>query len=483
MRLVSGNTLPGDHAVDDMRWAIGCLTVLVLACGKAGQKANVDVTAARGSVETRGIASALPSARNSVAVPASSPPTDRIKSELNFSCTEAGPDVPVVDEPPSRHVPRLLTAESAGLPEASIAYTTEGNLWLVSSDGRRRRTLGRGTHPRWLPGGRALLFIASPSDGLPRLYEAAVDCSARVRVLTEPLLAAGADGSPPSPFQIDELSYSVSPDGKYVTFSRPAPLGADLCLLEVASSVERKLLKNSFFGEPAWFPDSRSLAVVTGELEDSTLTTIDIRTGQTRKLSSLPRGGVAVAPDSRIIFESASGPGLAIEDRQVRLYQTDRTRGAAYALEGSNLGPGSYGSLRLSPDGAKLATSWSLWTGNGPAAIRDHGLALFSIPPTLPPTTTRPADLRAAGTPFAPNDGAILFSQPKTRNLSSGADGDRYSMGDPSWAPNSRHLVFALSYCGQSFIECRHQIVAVDTHAPKSALVFLANGTEPAWPP
>jgi len=469
-----------------MRWTMGCITALMLACGKAGQKADVDVTAAKTSADSA--AAPASSAPPGASAPASGSDaatgdSDGSKNEPNFSCTESGPDAPVVDEPPSRHVPRLRTAESAGLPESSIAYMAEGNIWLVSSDGRRRRSLGRGTHPRWLPGGRSLLFIASPSDGLPRLYQGAVDCSAKVRVLSEPLLGTRSDGSPPSPFEIEEVSYSVSPDGKYVTFSRRAPLGGDLYLLEVASRSERKLLQNAFFSDPAWFPDSRSLVVVTGELEDSALTILDIRTGNTRKLASLPRGGVAAATSSRVFFESASGPGLAIEDRQVRLYQTDLTRGAAYALEGSRLGPGSYDNLRPSPDGAKLAASWSLWTGNGPAAVRDHGLALFTVPKALPPMTTRPADLRAPGTPFAPNDGAILFSQPKTRNLSRGANGDRYSTGDPSWAPNSRHLVFALSYCGQSFIECRDQIVAVDTEAPKSTLVFLANGTDPVWAP
>jgi len=66
-------------------------------------------------------------------------------------------------------------------------------------------------------------------------------------------------------------------------------------------------------------------------------------------------------------------------------------------------------------------------------------------------------------------------------NVGQGASGERYAMGDASWSPDSRHLVFALAYCGQGFVDCRSQIVAVDSAKPNPQFVFLANGSRPAW--
>ena len=166
------------------------------------------------------------------------------------------------------------------------------------------------------------------------------------------------------------------------------------------------------------------------------------------------------------------------------LYQTDLTRGAAYPPKGSELGPGAYGDIRISPNGTKLAVSWALWTGNGPAAVRDHGIALFALPRSLPPVSTRAANPLARGhAVYDPKTSTITFGQPKTRNASQSASGERYRMSDPSWASDSRHLVFGLEYCGQDFIECRSQSVAIDSAAANPQLTFLANDSDPVWAP
>ena len=404
--------------------------------------------------------------------------------ELKLDCREFGPDVPVVDEPPGPGVPRTASAGANGLPEGWISYESEGKIWLVSSTGQRRKRLVTGKGPRWFPGGRSLLFVSELGDHLPRLFEAFVDCSS-VRVLTRPIFVDKAgDSGAYNPYESGIFFYSVGPDGKHIAFTRNENDHENLYVLDLATKTEQQLAQNVWVTVPAWFPDAQTLAYITGDMMQLELTSIDIASGQIRKLATVNDAQVTVTPDSRLIFHSAVGASFDMDDRQSRLYQTDLTRGAVYTLKGSELAPGAYSDIRISPDGAKLAVSWALWTGNGPAATRDHGIALFTLPKSLPRASTRAANpLARRHAVYDPKTSTITFTQPKTRNLSQSASGERYRMSDPSWARDSRHLVFGLEYCGQDFIECRSQIVAVDTAAVNPQPVFLANGSEPAWAP
>jgi hypothetical protein len=454
---------------------VWCVAVLLLTCGK---KISDAPTNANGNTK------ASSADGDSGATEGKEEATATSMPELKLDCSELGPDVPVVDEQPGPGVPRIAGAGSNEPPEGGIAYESEGKIWIVSSTGQRRKRLVTGKGPRWFPGGRSLLFVSDLGDHLPRLFEASVDCSS-VRVLTRPMFVAkGGRSAPDNPYENGIFFYSLGPDGKHIAFTRDEHDIRNLYVLDLATETEQQLAKDVWPTVPAWFPDNQTLAYVTGDMMQLELTSIDIVTGQIRKLAAVNDPAVAVTPDSRLIFHSAVGASFDMNDRQARLYQTELTHGAVYALRGSELAPGAYGDIRISPNGAKLAVSWALWTGNGPAAVRDHGIALFALPKSLPPASTRAANPLAWGhAVYDPKTSAITFRQPKTRNLTQSASGERYRMSDPSWASDNRHLVFGLEYCGQDFIECRSQIVAVDSAAANPQLTFLANGSDPVWAP
>jgi len=454
----------------------GFLVVLLFGCARVERGPRVEARAPAGGAgpgpaNEPGLVSPEANAGELRASPTT------LKNELGFECRELGAEQPIADEPPGRGVPRLGAAITAGLPNTNVAYVSDGKIAVVSSDGQRRWLLGRGHQPRWRPRSSSLLFVSSLADHLPRLFETSTDCSA-LRMLTGPLTTSAQESSAATP-DADAISYALSPDGERVAFTRSLDNRYTLHVVERATGNERKLADNVEPADIAWFPDSRSLAFIMGEAQDASIMSLELETGQARRLASVQRGLLAVLPDRRVLFQSAFDANNSIEARQARLYQLDSYRGAAQVLKGSELGPGTYEELRVSPDGAKLVASWSLWTGNGPAAIRDHGLALFSVPKS-PPAPVAPADVRAPGTPFGPH-GAILFTRPKAPNLSGSPSGERYAFSAPSWAPDSRHVVFELKYCGESLSECRSQIVAVDTATAQAPLVFLANGSEPAW--
>jgi hypothetical protein len=454
-------------------FAVGCMA-LTFACSRAERSSRRDAREAPRDVQL-GRAKTAPSITSQPGPGALGAPTTSLKSALGFECREVGPEPSPLAAASAGAGPQLKSAGGAGLPDGPIAYVADEKLWVVSSDGQRRWLLGRGSHPQWHPGAASLLFVAALADSLPRLFEVALDCSA-FRMLTGPLTVTqeSSAGAP----DLDASSYAVSPDGERVAFTRPGELQNTLYVVERATGAESKLALEVEAGGFAWFPDSRTLAFITGDALSSTIMSVELATGQTRKLVSVRRGLVAVLPDSRLLFQAAADADNTIEARQARLYQLQPQGGAAHVLKGSALGPGVYDELRTSPDGTKLAASWSLWTGNGPAALRDHGLAVFPVPPSPPPSAP-PADVRAPGSPFD-STGAILFTRPKAPNASQSVSGERYAARAPSWASNSRHVVFELASCDE-LSDCRSQIVAVDTSLPQAPLVFLANGSVPVW--
>jgi Tol biopolymer transport system component len=457
-----------------MQRSIWFIAGLVMACDKRAPMTNTESTISREGSEPKSQASTAAALASEL----SSAPT---VPGPTLDCSEFGPDTPIVDEPPGPGVPRMARAGSKDLPNEFIAYESEGAIWVMSDAGQRRRRLASGKAPQWFPGGRSLLFVAEFGDHLPRLCEAHVDCSS-TRVLSRPLFTSTAgSASPQNPYEDGIFSYSVSPDAKHVAFARHEQDQENLYVLELASHAERLLADHVSLAEPAWFPDGKALAYVSARSEPSELMRLELASGQARKICELQNGFVAVAPDSRLIFHSALGGSFTIEHRQYRLYQTDIARGAVYSLAGSELGPGAYGEVRISPNGARLAVPWSLWTGNGPAALRDHGIATFSLPAKLPPTSARAAAPLAPRAAFDSKTSAILFTQPRTRNVAQSASGERYAINAPSWAKDSRHLVFGLEYRGRDSMDSRSQIVAVDSDAPRPQLVFLANGSNPVW--
>jgi dipeptidyl aminopeptidase/acylaminoacyl peptidase len=403
-----------------------------------------------------------------VVASASAPARPSLKEALRLECGELPPE-PLTDELPGKGSARLVPAASSQLPTGAIAYVSDGKVRVVLEDGRRR-VLGPGSRPSWHPRATSLLFLSSVADGLPRLFEVTLDCSAS-RMLTGPLTSAAS---------ADEVAYALSPDGERVAFTRQLDGRSPLYVVERATGDERKLADDLASSELAWLPDSQSLAYLAGDLEDSSLMRLEVRTGRARKVAAVKRGLLTARRTGSVLFQSAFGVDNSIEARQARLYLTEGPDGPVRLLKGSEIGPGDYDSLRVSPDGTKLAAPWSLWTGNGPAAIRDHGLALFDLSPSRK-TAGPAAELGAPGRPFGAADGAIRFTRPRARNL--GVSGERYAARSPSWAPDSRHLAFELADCGESFTECRSRIVAVDTAAAGAPLVFLASGAEPAWAP
>jgi Tol biopolymer transport system component len=370
-----------------------------------------------------------------------------------------------------------LAVTDAQLPRAWLAYEEGGQVRAVTTDGRKRIALGPGIQPRWLPNGRELVFISAAEGALPRLFVTSLDCTG-LRSISGPLLedfdtSAGADA-----YAGLSVESAISPDGSSVAFTRNAADGRTaLFVADVSTGNERQLVEDVDSVEPAWAPDSRAL--VTDRFVDggSKLLYVDVVTGQTRELAQVNNPSFLFLQDGRLLFQSARGDSRTIEDRESYLMLLSPLRAdISYPVPGSQLAPGRYFGMQASGDGKRFAAGWSLRTGNGPAALTEHGLAVFDVPePQL-------KDVGRKVFGASPAEEIITFVTPKTLNLALGA-GDALDVDDPTWAPDSRHLAFTLAACDVRLADCARQIVAVNTQATRVQVVFLARGQAPQWQP
>ena len=226
-----------------------------------------------------------------------SPDRRLIALDLGVYVADPGGQVALVS-PSGRHLRRLSEANDAGnlgwSRQGALAYTSEGALWVVSTQtGRARRirnagprgsVIGRGeadwapdgkrlvletekglfsvtlagarralTHtgrdvgPRWSPNGRAVAFVRVPTcygefecKGLSNLYAARADGSDRRR-LTEHVKAT-------------ELFWS--PDGRSILFNQASPDGISEGKIAVVGADGRRLRTLARNGRAlAWSPD------------------------------------------------------------------------------------------------------------------------------------------------------------------------------------------------------------------------------------
>jgi dipeptidyl aminopeptidase/acylaminoacyl peptidase len=420
----------------------------------------------------------IPSAPQASAVTSPAPATASRSPQapLRLDCSELGPDVALIPSHSGSLARSLIPAGLAQLPRGWVAYHDDGQVRLVSTDGERRLRLAPGIGPRWLPNGRELAFVSAP-EGLPRIYVAALDCSS-VRAVSGPL-TPHFDASAKSYADL-AVKFSVSPSGTLVAYARrEADDGAALYVAEVDTGVERKLVDRINMVEPAWSPGSQSLIVSTEGAQSSIILSVALATGQTRELGSAYQPSFAFLSDGRLLLRSARGDAMATEERESYLLVLDPEQASRpFELPGSRLAPGFYTAFLPTPNGKTVAAAWSLSTGNGPAAIRDHGLAVFTVPlhPPLHP-------VRAASK--AQTKAEIVFVRPLARKvtLSKAVPVEPNQADDPSWASDSRHLTFSLTSCDPESLECLNRIVAVDAPVPRAKLAFLAYGKAPQWQP
>jgi hypothetical protein len=396
---------------------------------------------------------------------------NRDGSVPRLECTEYGQETPPAEIP--RDIPsfRWVTPSQANLPSGLIAYEADGYVRLVTTDGRRRIKLGLGRRPQWFPDGIHIGFVSMHAGVSPQLVKASADCGF-IRVLTE-----WSQVQEKASFAAS-IKYAVSPNGAFIALTRDVSGGkTSLFVINVATGEERKLLDGVTSVEPAWSLDGRMVVVIRPGDSASQFVRIDVSNGQSIITGEAYHPTFTFTKDGRFLYQSLTRDSFAVEDRVSHFYwSTLKQPHRAILLHGSGLAPGLYGEIRPSPNGKWVASSWSLWTGNGPAAVRDHGLCVYS---TSEQTKRSPLEIEDKS---RHTNASIVFLRPRATSYSL-QTGSQNELGDPSWAPDSRHLVVDLTTCGVQSGECLGRLVAIDVTTTNPEFTFLANGTVPEWQP
>jgi hypothetical protein len=388
-----------------------------------------------------------------------------------LECTEYGQETPPAEIPPGIPSFRWVTQTLANLPPGLIAYEADGYVRLVTTDGRRRIKLGLGRRPQWFPDGTHIGFVSTQAGLPPRLVKASADCGF-VRVLTEWSQVQETASLAAS------IKYAISPSGAFAALTRDVNGGnTSLFLIDIATGVERKLLEGVTSVEPAWSPDGRMVVVSRPGDSASQFVRIDVSNGQSLVIGEAYFPTFTFTKDGRFLYQSLTRDSFAVEDRVSHFYwSTLEQPHRPILLQGSGLAPGLYGEIRPSPNGKWVASSWSLWTGNGPAAVRDHGLCVYSTSEQTKRSTLEKEDKSRH------TNASIVFLRPRATSYSL-RTGPQNELGDPSWAPDSQHLVVDLTTCGVQSGECLGRLVAIDVTTTNPEVTFLANGTAPEWQP
>ena len=224
------------------------------------------------------------------------------------------------------------------------------DVYVMSSDGKRQRRVGRGSEPRWAPDGRRLAFVRSLSTGSgpPR----------------DRIVVADVDGA--GRFEFAGLDPAWSPDGERLTFVRHAydevgpewvPYASTLLIARADGSDLRELGDKEWrLSEPQWSPDGRTIAVsARSEDQGGRLQLVDVETGAVRKLRD-PPDALAWSPDGRrIAFADCVGRDSKVAVLAVIDVETGMTRTVARSTGAPCSGvPPRYESFAWSPYGTRI---------------------------------------------------------------------------------------------------------------------------------
>ncbi len=210
-----------------------------------------------------------------------------------------------------------------GIAQTRIAFTRDGRLWTVDSDGANVRPVTpAGMSPAWLPNGRGLVY--SVLDGVRNPI-----------MMTD--LTTGAQRVITSAPQSQDLTPVPSPDGRSVVFARVSEVGTDLFSIPFEGGAPRRLTvgRGRASVQPAFSPDGQRLVFSSDRSGTNDVYICDVDGTNVEVLSAATFGdrsnrtGPDWSPDGRLIaFQSLNGNTkqimtLNLRDQSVRAVATD----------------------------------------------------------------------------------------------------------------------------------------------------------------
>jgi hypothetical protein len=370
---------------------------------------------------------------------------------------EAEPlDPPVDAADPHRSEYRTPTplapaASLAVTPRGTILLERGGAIWIVSADGRRRRTLVPATvphgTPRWMPGGESLVFATRFGD--PRWRVVVLDARCRdARVIGGPLCEAACD----SP----ESDVSASPDGRFVVVAKGGWEDPHVVEIDVASGTER-VLAHDVARSFSWSPDGRRLAWAAGGAP-AALVVFDRETGMRVTLEHAVGSdhcSPVFGPDGRTLWFGESR-SFAMVDISTDLYRLELPTNLGAAAKAAPsitlvdaLGVHGWIDIRVSPDGARLATRQEWRTGGLGAPWQ----SLISVRST-----------------------ALVGS--KARVVGSALSSPHHNVVGPVFSPDGRLLAFTIGYCSNASCSGGTNRTVIDDGSTE---FFVAMGRVSDW--
>ena len=209
-----------------------------------------------------------------------------------------------------------------GIAQSQIAFERDGKIWLVDSDRANPRPVTpAGFSAAWTPSGRALVYTVV--NGRDPIF------------VTE--LGTGAQRKLTSPPNAQDLTPSVSPDGRMLVFARVADNGTDLFTMPFAGGPPTRITvgRGSINVQPAFSPDGQRIVFSSDRSGHNEVYICDLDGTNVESLTDGVygdgnyRASPDWSPDGRLVaFQSKNGGVFQImtinlRDRSVRTVTTD----------------------------------------------------------------------------------------------------------------------------------------------------------------
>ncbi len=240
----------------------------------------------------------------------------------------------------SDEIERWVTGQK-GIAATRITFSRDERVWVVDSDGANPRPVTpRGLGPTWHPSGRYIVYYAFDEDRI-RLYVTDVITGAQRSLTNE----KGAN----------DVTPSVSPDGRSVVFSRSVEATAgstDLFVMpfDGGRPTRVSVSRGSINLAPSWSPDSRRVTFSSDRsgrneiyIADADGTNVSLLTADAYGERNV-RADPVWSPDGRFIAMSSEVGGTqqiliyGLSDRSLRQVTSDgRNQAPAWAPDGRHL--------------------------------------------------------------------------------------------------------------------------------------------------
>jgi Tol biopolymer transport system component len=357
----------------------------------------------------------------------------------------------------------VLDARDRGMP-AAIAWSPDGSQVAWTGGDEMRTTLAVGPQafsandddvfpfrPQWL-GPAELLYTANGHILRRSLLQPApvtIPFSAEVTLHRPIYTIAARELEPTAPIRVQGIvSPIVSPDGRAIAFSALD----DLWLLPIGGRPVRLTDDPFVETDPAWSPDSRSIAFTSDRSGRMNVWIRDLQAGADRQVTDLPDGnasGAAWSPDGTRIAFLVDRTQLGIVD----------ARGGAAAITHPDFPAGELGRPTWSADGRAVAVgalfpfSTRYREGINQILIERFNPAGWSSTVLYPGHSA--GNRQSQGPAWAPDglhmafvSGGRIFVVPVDESgAATGAPAPVTALADPpadfpSWEGDSRHLVY-----------------------------------------